>query len=71
MEAIPKQVGERIRELRRSRGLSQEALADMSNLDRSHMGQIERGNCNLDLRTLAKIGAGLQMSVADLVKGIA
>lgn len=70
METTFKQMGERIRELRRLKGLSQEALADMSNLHRSHMGEIERGKLHIELGTLVKIGAGLQMSVADLVKGI-
>jgi len=67
---ISKQVGERIKNLRRNRGISQEKLADLSGLHRSHMGQIERGESNLTLRTLGRVGSALAVPVVELVKSI-
>ncbi|RYG79888.1 MAG: XRE family transcriptional regulator, partial [Alphaproteobacteria bacterium] len=40
-------LGTVIRERRLSLDMSQEALADAANLDRSHMGKIERGERNV------------------------
>ena len=38
--------GRRIRDVRRSKGISQEVLAEMADIDRSYMGNIERGEKN-------------------------
>lgn len=35
--------GQRVRDLRKEKGLSQEAFADLTGIDRSYMGHIERG----------------------------
>lgn len=48
-----------IREERRARRLSQEALADAAGIDRSHMGKIERGERNVTLLNLSKIACAL------------
>lgn len=48
-----------IREERRARKLSQEALADAAGIDRSHMGKIERGERNITLLNLTKIARAL------------
>lgn len=42
-------LGIAIRKRRMSLGLSQEALADLSGIDRSHMGKIERGGAQRDI----------------------
>ncbi|HLJ30177.1 MAG TPA: helix-turn-helix transcriptional regulator [Candidatus Angelobacter sp.] len=63
-------VGERIKNLRHNQGISQEKLADLSGLHRSHMGQIERGESNVTLRTLWRVGNALEVAVVELVKGI-
>lgn len=67
---IFKQVGNRIRILRQNKGMSQEELAVVCGLHRSHMGQIERGESNTTLGTLWRIGLGLEVSVIELLKGI-
>ena len=38
--------GEKVRQIRKEKGLSQEALADLAGIDRSYMGHIERGDQN-------------------------
>lgn len=49
-------------------GLSQEALALQAGINRSYVGQIERGIGNPSLQVLAKLAVTLQVDVADLVK---
>lgn len=63
-----KRLGEAVRAARKARGLSQEALADASGIDRSHMGKIERGERNVTLLNVLKIAAALNASAADLLR---
>ncbi len=70
MEKIYKELGQRIRQLRQKKGWSQEELADMSNIHRSHVGEIERGETAMMLSTLRQIGATLKVPMADLLKGM-
>jgi transcriptional regulator with XRE-family HTH domain len=64
------ELGKRIRMLRSQRGWSQEEFADICALNRSYMGRIERGELNLTLDSLQKVGKGLGLSVSALLKGI-
>lgn len=59
-----KRLGARIRELRRRRGLSQEAFADLARIDRSYMSGIERGVRNITVLKLAKIAKALGVPVS-------
>ncbi|MCK4870021.1 MAG: helix-turn-helix transcriptional regulator [Gammaproteobacteria bacterium] len=59
-------VGNQIRELRTSKGLSQEAFADTIGLDRSYMGGIERGERNIASMNLIRIAKGLNVEVGEL-----
>ena len=63
-------LGEKIREIRKIIGLSQEELALKAGVDRSYIGGIERGERNVSLLTLIKIASCLNCSVADFTKGI-
>ena len=60
--------GERVRVLRQSRGLSQEALALAAGLDRTYIGGVERGERNISLLNIQKIAQALGVSPADLLK---
>ena len=62
-------LGATIRALRIERGLSQETLADLANLDRSYMSSIERGLRNISVLNMARIAAALQVPLGDLVYG--
>lgn len=55
--------GRAIRELRKEKGLSQEAFADLAGIDRSYMGHIERGEKNITLTKIHQIANALGMSL--------
>lgn len=59
-----------MRELRTLKGLSQEAFADLCDLDRTYVGGIERGERNLALKNIAAISRALGITVSDLTRGI-
>jgi transcriptional regulator with XRE-family HTH domain len=60
-------LGAAIRRLRRERGLSQEALADLAQIDRSYMSSIERGRRNLSVLNVARIASALSVPLGDLL----
>ncbi len=64
------QFGRRVRELRTARGFSQEAFADHCGLDRTYIGGIERGKRNVSLRNIARIAKALEITLAELMKGL-
>ena len=66
MKTIEKRFGERVRELRRSRGLSQEELAFKAGVHRTYLGSIERGERNPSLRNIAAIAEALDVTLSDL-----
>ena len=61
-------LGERIKQQRLNRGLTQEGLAENANVSVSFLGQIERGERKLSLETLVKIAGALGASLDFLVK---
>ena len=63
-------VGRRVREARLNLGLSQEALAEGSELHWSYIGQVERGQKNMTLHNLLRIASALSVDPADLVRGL-
>ena len=65
--ALPK-LGGAILARRREVALSQEALADASGIDRSHMGKIERGERNVTLLNVLRIAQALDCSASDLLR---
>ena len=60
--------GERLRTLRKERGLSQEAFAGLCGLDRTYIGGIERGERNVSLRNIEVIAKALGLSVSELMR---
>ena len=59
-------VGARIKELRRTQGLSLRKLAQMVNMDYAYICNIESGQANPTLDALSKIAAGLDVEVIEL-----
>ncbi|MBN2577742.1 MAG: helix-turn-helix transcriptional regulator [Pirellulales bacterium] len=67
---ILERFGSRLRELRKARGLSQEALADKCRLDRTYISGIERGKRNVALCNIETISRALEVSISELTKGL-
>jgi len=67
VEDIKKLIGDRIRQLRKEGGLSQEELGYKSDLHHTHIGSIERGQKNWSIDTLIKVAGGLKVNVNDLM----
>ena len=63
---IQKHFGERVRELRKQKGLSQESLALACDLDRTYIGGVERGERNISLLNIQKIAEALGVSAREL-----
>lgn len=61
-------LGEAIRRIRKAKSVSQERLALLSEVDRSYVGRVERGDNNVALLTLVKLAAALDISVATLME---
>lgn len=59
--------GRRVREVRKGKGISQERLAEMAGIDRSYMGNIERGEKNVTLKKVYEICDALGVDINDLV----
>ena len=68
VDAISGRLGGRLKELRRERGWSLEALANASGVSRSMLSQIEREQANPTLAVTFRIARAFGMSLADLVE---
>lgn len=67
MSELLELVGTRIRDIRKSKGLSQEALAEQAGFNSSYIGFIERAERNISLKNLEKIAKALNVSVYQLL----
>lgn len=59
-------LGKKIRRMRKEQGLSQEALAYESGIDRAYLGKIERGEKNITVLKLFQICDTLEVSIREL-----
>ena len=59
--------GKRVRELRKSQGLSQQKLALKTGLHYTYIGAVERGERNLSLQSMEKITKGLRVNIVELL----
>jgi transcriptional regulator with XRE-family HTH domain len=67
--SIPVRLGRRLRELRDKRGLSQTQLADMAEIGRAHLSQIENGAVAVRIDTLYVLAQALHLSLSELLDG--
>ena len=61
-------LGAVIRAERQKRGLSQEALALLAGLSRTHIGEIERGEVGVSFAALEDIATGLGIPLSELIQ---
>lgn len=63
-------VGEQVRKIRKARGLTQEQLAEKSDLSLSYISDVERGMRNISLELLGKIIAALKITPVQLFEDV-
>lgn len=68
MKATPsrKQLGEKIRKMRKKLGISQEELGFRAGVHRTYIGAIERAEQNVSIDTIHKLAKALKVSPKDL-----
>ena len=70
MSDIAKVLGQRIRNYRNTKGLSQEKLAELSGCHPTYIGQLERGEKNATIESIEKISSALNVSLSKLFENI-
>jgi transcriptional regulator with XRE-family HTH domain len=58
--------GDKVRELRKAKGLSQEELSYKADLHRTYIGMIERAEKNITLTNIEKIAKALDVDIKNL-----
>ena len=66
VNALRTQFGQRLRQVRRNRNLTQEQLAERAKLSVEHISFLERGMSGTTLDTLGNLAEALGVSVKDL-----
>ena len=69
MQSPEPDVGQRLRQLRKRRGLSQRALAETCKLSTNAVGLIERGESSPSVSTLHRLAVALEVPIAELFSG--
>lgn len=64
---LSKRFGEKIRSVRTAKGISQDKLAVKSQIDRSYIGRIDRGEVNITIDKLYILAAALECKPAELL----
>ena len=62
---ITNDVGNRIRELRKTLGISQEKLAEIAGIDRTYLASVENGKRNISIVNLEKIIVAVNVTISD------
>lgn len=65
---IKQKFGKRLKELRLQKGLSQETLANIADLDRTYIPSIEKGERNVSITVIEKLANALGVALTDLIK---
>ena len=66
MKPLNEIFGLQVRRYRKKKGISQEELASISELHRTYIGAIERGERNVSINNVEKIASSLDVAVIDL-----
>jgi ribosome-binding protein aMBF1 (putative translation factor) len=67
---LRKAFGKKVREIRKTKGFSQESLAEAADLHRTYIGSIERGEQNVSIDNIDKIAKALKVRPAALFDGL-
>ena len=67
---ITKKFGERLKKLRKGKGLSQEKFAISIDMDRTYYASVESGKRNISIINISKIANGLGVSLEELFRNL-
>lgn len=70
MDQIKNIIGTEIKKIRKSKKISQEKLAEMSELHPTYIGQIERGEKNVSVDVLIRILSSMDVKLSDFFSTI-
>ena len=62
-----REVSEKLVELRKNQGLTQNQLSEMAGIDRKTINRIENGHLSPSVDTLTRLALALQVSIGDLL----
>jgi len=68
LEQIQRVLSVRIKATRKEMGVSQEKLAEMADIDRTYISQLERALVNPSLAILVRVANSLNVSLSELLK---
>jgi transcriptional regulator with XRE-family HTH domain len=63
---IKQKFGQKIKDLRKSKGISQEKLANLAEIDRTYLPTIEKGKRNVSIEIVEKLAKALGVKIKDL-----
>ena len=66
MKDIQKSLGQKLRAIRKAKGLTQEQVADKGGMNFKYYGAIERGEINVTLKTVSNLARILNVRMGDL-----
>ena len=64
-----RKLGQSVHEYRKLRGMSQQELADSSDLDRAYISAVEHGKQNISVGAIAKLAKAMNLSIEELLLG--
>ena len=70
MTTLVRKFGGAVRALREAQGWSQEQLAEHAGLNRSYVGEIERGTAIASIVTVEKLARAFDVAIATLLMGV-
>lgn len=68
MATVTQKFGQKVRKVRKQRGLTQEKLAELAGIDYSYVNLIENGKRNPSLKVMAKLSRILGVRLEDLLR---
>lgn len=66
--SLQERIGDAVRRRREAQNYSQEGFADHIRMHRAYYGAIERGRKNLQLTTLERVCAGLDVPIWEVIR---
>jgi len=69
-DPVLRSFGFSVKKHREAKGLTQEALAEGADVDRTYLSDVERGTRNLGIKNVVRLAKALGISAAQLLEGV-